>query len=279
MLVLLATIACCGFSVDTPQVRAVEKEAGEATISILNLELEEKEEKFKIKKISNFFDINLNSYTKEEIKQLIEQYQKIQENAHILAEAARALGWPEESDTILSAQNEWFNAQLAINIYKSQYNELLKQEEKAIWALRAEEYPVATEIWLYMKDLGWNDYVCAGIIGNMMAEVGGGTLNIQYQLYGSSFYGICQWSKTYYSGIWGAGLLDQCNYLRDTIKYEIDTFGYAYSKGFNYDSFLKLTNEREAAYAFAACYERCAAQRRYIRKDYAEKAYDYFVGK
>ena len=41
-----------------------------------------------------------------------------------------------------------------------------------------------------MKELGWNDYVCAGIVGNLMAEVGGQTLNIDPQL-GNSYYGIC----------------------------------------------------------------------------------------
>ena len=38
------------------------------------------------------------------------------------------------------------------------------------------EYPVATEIWMFLKNCGYNDYVAAGILGNMMAEVGGNTL-------------------------------------------------------------------------------------------------------
>lgn len=278
ILALLTIIACCGFSADAQSRKSVE----EATIAVSALDLIEIEnpikEEFEIEKIVEFNDENLNSYTKEEIEQLIAKYRDAQEQAHALAEAARLLGWPENSEAILSAQTEWFNAQMAINFYKIQYEKLLQQEYDSIWASKAEEYPAATEIWLYMKDLGWNDYVCAGIMGNMMAEVGGGTLDIQYWLYGSGFYGMCQWSKTYCSGVWGADLLGQCDYLRDTIKYEIDTFGYAYSKDFNYESFLELTDEREAAYAFAVCYERCASQHRYIRKDYAEKAYDYFVG-
>ena len=47
-----------------------------------------------------------------------------------------------------------------------------------IWAEKEAKYPVATYIWRYMKDLGWSDAVCAGIMGNMMAEVGGHTLLI-----------------------------------------------------------------------------------------------------
>ena len=128
-----------------------------------------------------------------------------------------------------------------------------------------------------MKDLGWNDYVCAGIMGNLMAEVGGQTLDIQYWLQGNGYYGMCQWNKAYRSGVWGADLTGQCDFLRDTIKYEIDTFGYAYKKGFNLNSFLALSNERDAALAFAKCYERCGSGTYTIRQNNAEKAYDYFV--
>ena len=47
-------------------------------------------------------------------------------------------------------------------------------EEQYKWEVRAAEYPVATQAWLYMKnELGFNDTVCAGIMGNMMAECGG----------------------------------------------------------------------------------------------------------
>lgn len=43
------------------------------------------------------------------------------------------------------------------------------------------EYPEATEVWIYLRyGLGYNEYVCAGILGNMMAEVGGGTLDLKY---------------------------------------------------------------------------------------------------
>ena len=42
------------------------------------------------------------------------------------------------------------------------------------WDTRKEEYPAATEAWLIMKEeFGWSDTVCAGIIGNLMAECGG----------------------------------------------------------------------------------------------------------
>ena len=138
-----------------------------------------------------------------------------------------------------------------------------KAEEERIaaeakWATKAAEYPAATQIWRYMKAQGWNDYVCAGIMGNIMAEVGGQTLDIRYTLSSNGYYGMCQWNRQY-SNIWGAGLESQCDYLRDTIKYEIDTFGFNYQKGFKFNSFLNMTDAQQAALAFAKAYERCAS--------------------
>lgn len=141
------------------------------------------------------------------------------------------------------------------------------------------EYPVATEIWNYLKNLGYNDYVCAGILGNMMAEVGGQTLDIQYWLYNPSgdYYGCCQWSMYYFPEIGGADLKTQLDFLRDTIKLNIDMFGNNYQQGFNYDKFLTLTDERAAALAFADCYERGAPQYNQSRINNATVAYNYFV--
>ena len=44
--------------------------------------------------------------------------------------------------------------------------------------INKDKYPEAYKIWHYLKKLGYNDYVCAGIMGNIMAECGGQTLNI-----------------------------------------------------------------------------------------------------
>lgn len=147
------------------------------------------------------------------------------------------------------------------------------------WELREEKYPVATEIWLYMKSLGWSDEVCAGIIGNIMTEVGGQTLNIQYSLYDKSrdYYGMCQWSKKYYKEIFGKGLKKQCNFLRDTIQNEINMFGNNYSSEMNFDLFLKINTPEEAALIFAKCYERCASFSYEIRQENAKTAYQYFT--
>jgi guanyl-specific ribonuclease Sa len=38
---------------------------------------------------------------------------------------------------------------------------------------KKEKYPEARKIWNYLKKMGLNNYVAAGIMGNIMAEVGG----------------------------------------------------------------------------------------------------------
>lgn len=142
------------------------------------------------------------------------------------------------------------------------------------------QYKEASIIWNYLKNQGYNNYVCAGILGNIMAEVGGHTLDIDPFLYDDSgdYYGICQWSNKYHSSVQGAGLSDQLSYLIKTIENEIDNYGHLYEDDFEYVDFISLTDEREAALAFAQAYERCWSGSYTNRKANAEKAYNYFVG-
>ena len=140
------------------------------------------------------------------------------------------------------------------------------------------KYPVATEVWLYMKDLGWSDSVCAGIMGNMMSEVGGKTLKLDPNLYyKDTYYGICQWSKKYYPQIWGRSLEEQCHFLRDTIKKELDTYGKLYVTGMNYEKFLQMEDCSEAALCFAQAYERCSSGGYAARQNNAKIAYRFFT--
>ena len=214
-----------------------------------------------------------------------------------MADSARILGWEEDDRLIRELQEKWHEANEDQKNYQGQLNKILADEaeaarkaeeeriaaeeavrkaEEAKWTTKAAEYPAATQIWRYMKAQGWNDYVCAGIMGNLMAEVGGQTLDIRYTLSSSGHYGMCQWSRGY-SQVWGAGLETQCNFLRDTIKYEFDTYGFNYQKGFNFNSFLNMTDARQAALAFAKSYERCASGSYGIRQENAIKAYNYFT--
>ena len=152
---------------------------------------------------------------------------------------------------------------------------------EAMWSEKAGSYPVATQVWRYMKEeLGWNDYVCAGVMGNMMAEVGGQTLNLNPYLYGHSganYYGLCQWSSRYYPSIQGADVDAQLDFLASTVKKELDTYGYLFRSGLDYEAFCNLTDAEDAAMAFAKAYERCGSGSYGVRQTNALKAYNYFV--
>ena len=214
---------------------------------------------------------------KQQLLDLIQKCNGYKDAAHGMAVSARALGYSDSNPIIVLAQKEWFAAEEQLAYYTKQLNAVLAAEEQSKWAAKEKEHPAATTIWKYFKDLGYNDYVCAGIMGNLMAEVGGQTLDIQWWLKGNGYYGMCQWSQGYKSQIWGADLQGQLDFLRDTIKYELDTFGFVYSKGFNYDQFLSLNSVEAAAKAFAKCYERCGSGSYSIRQKNAVVAYDYFV--
>ena len=204
-----------------------------------------------------------------ELTELFEECEFRKVNASQIIESAKNCGYKEDHPIVSLAQEEFSNADSLSIIYKEKLDKL---NIKKCW----EEYPVATEVWLYLKDLGYSDYICAAIIGNMMAEVGGGTLNLHWSL-GTDFYGLCQWYIGYYPQAQGLDVKGQLKLLKDTIEYEFNLAGFIYKKGFNYEQFIEIDNERDAALAFAMCYERCAKKYYYIRCDYAEIAYNYFV--
>ena len=193
--------------------------------------------------------------------------------AHQMADCARALGYDDDNVVIALAQAEWEASEEKIQQSFAEAN---------YWILKFEEYPYATYIWLFLtRELGYSDIVAAGILGNMMAEVGGGTLHIQYWLYsynGGYYYGICQWAKDYFPEVRGKDLIDQCEYLAYNIEAQIDMFGYAYSKDYKFEDFLQLKTTDESALMFAKTYERCNSASYGLRQSYARIAYDYFTG-
>ena len=214
------------------------------------------------------------SYTLDDMDVLVELIAEQISNmnaAHQMADAARELGYSEDHAVIVLARQEYKEANALRKTYQAIYDKLLEH-----WHQKEEEYPTAAYIWNYFKELGYNNQVCAGMLGNIMAETGGNTLEIQATIFGNGYYGMCQWNKAY-SNVWGASLEEQCDYLRDTIEYEFDTFGYAYKRSFNYDSFLEITDIKDAALAFAKCYERCGSGSYYTRQQNAIAAYNYFV--
>lgn len=226
------------------------------------------------------------SYTKEQLQSMIKDCQFTKDNAATMAASARNLGWTDDDDLIKELQDKWWNANEKQNEYNEQIKAIEEEEarkieeakraEEARWATKSAEYPAATTIWRAFKAQGWNDYVCAGIMGNLMAEVGGQTLNIKWNSQSATYYGMCQWSKGY-TAVWGKDLQGQIDFLVNTIKYEFDTYGSKYKKGFNFNSFLNLQDCRAASLAFSKCYERCGSASYGVRQNNAVKAYNYFV--
>ena len=135
------------------------------------------------------------------------------------------------------------------------------------------DYSQATYIWNYLKGLGLNDYVCAGIMGNIMAEVGGQTLDIsRWSTYAgnSYYYGICQWAGSRKSRLlndFGTSLEAQVKFLG------VELFEVIPSD----NSFYNMQNEKEAALYFAKYYERCNSKHYSVRQQNATAALQYFT--
>lgn len=217
-------------------------------------------------------------YDKQEVIDKIAYYEQRMEYATQMRVAAVGLGYTYNDDVIQLALTEWNTANSQRAYYQNILNDILAEE--ALWETRMKQYPVATTAWLYLKDLGYNDYVCAGILGNMMTECGGNTLNLQPHVIGNNwFYGICQWSKSYYPQVWGTDLNVQLELLGNTMKEEFNSFGKLYKRYFNYAKFIALTNEKEAALAFAQVYERCGSSTYSVRQYNATIAYNYYTSK
>lgn len=186
-----------------------------------------------------------------------------------------------ELDSIKQQNNE-------LNNKLSEYDKIISEKDTQIQELQntlgaftkakagnfvAEgNYNQATEVWNYLRNLGLNEYVCAGIIGNIMAEVGGHTLDIsrwpQYSL--SNYYGICQWAggrKDRLLNDFGTTLNDQVRFL------SVELFEVIPKD----NSFYNMQDEREAALYFAKYYERCNSKYYSVRQKNATKALEYFM--
>ena len=135
-------------------------------------------------------------------------------------------------------------------------------------------YSQATQVWNSLKSLGLNDYVCAGILGNIMAEVGGQTLDIsrwaKYSATNTKYYGICQWAggrKQRLLNDFGTTLEDQIRFLSVEL-FEVIPKG---------NSFYNMQDEKQAALYFAKYYERCGTGSYSVRQANATKALAYFT--
>ena len=142
-----------------------------------------------------------------------------------------------------------------------------------------EEYYWAAKVFEYFMQRGFTKEATCAIIGNMMVETSGGSLNLNPDIYSASgnYYGLCQWSLRYYPETEGLTFRHQLNYLFSTMPWELNTFGWLYEDDFRYEDFVKMTDVKEAALAFAKGYERCGPASYGLRQKAAEKAYKYFT--
>ena len=144
------------------------------------------------------------------------------------------------------------------------------------------KYPEAQIVWDALIDYGLSPEVASGIMGNIMAEVGGQTLDFSEWRYWSrgTHYGICQWGggrKQDLLNNFGPDLKDQVEFLLYELEREMNSYGYIYKTGFGYDEFIAMTDVEQTALAFAKSYERCSSKYYNIRMTNAKKAYNYFM--
>ena len=144
------------------------------------------------------------------------------------------------------------------------------------------EYPEATYIWNVLRSWGWSPETCAGIIGNMMAEVGGGTLDLSnWDANGGSGYGLIQWlnaRRRLIKSRYGEypTIDEQLEYMRDEMMGTNNT-PWQFSNTAQYNKVMYGETPEECAYAFACYFERCGESHRWIRRSYARTAYEYFM--
>ena len=141
-----------------------------------------------------------------------------------------------------------------------------------------EEHYYATNVWKYLRQRNFSQAAACGIIGNMMIETSGGSLNLKPYIYSPSgnYFGLCQWSLKYYSGAKDLPFEYQLDYLLGTMPWEFSTFGWLYKEGFTYEDFITLEDPEEAAFIFAKVYERCGHASYGLRQQAAQTAYEYF---
>ena len=184
----------------------------------------------------------------------------------------------------IEVENEILRIENIINQYAYDYAELLRQEiiEK-YWEEKSATYPEATKIWRIMKEeFGWNDIVCAGIMGNMMAEVAGGTLGAlnKWDTNTSNGYGVIQWIGQRRKDIinkYGSTptIEQQLYFMRDEM---FGTNGVRKQiTDAQLNAIMNATTPEQVAYNFAIYFERCASYGYNCRKDYARIAYNFFV--
>ena len=218
--------------------------------------------------------------TYDEANNLLDEATKRQETAQMVLDGLIELGYEPDHPAIVMAYAELENRTADVAYYQEKQ---VEWEEIHKWEVRASKYPIATQVWLYMKEeFGWSDTVCAGIIGNMMAECGGcWTQDLDWDVSSSSGYGMIQWlggRKQQLFNIYGSSpsIEDQLNFIKDELYGTNGVTKQVTDSQLN--KIMNADSPEDCAYAFACYFERCGEGHRWVRRDYARRAYEYFVG-
>lgn len=145
-----------------------------------------------------------------------------------------------------------------------------------------EAIEVAKKTWNYLTSTnGYNMWVAAGIMGNMIQE---SSMNPRAKNnINGGHYGLCQWSKIYYPSMWEATLDQQLAFIDGWIRGEYNSFKNNYTGVrpiLDVNGFFNLKDAEKAAEAFALVMERAGRNEAYIekRKSYATMVLKYFNG-
>ena len=218
--------------------------------------------------------------TLEEANIVLEDAIFRKELAVTIYENLLSLGYSLDHPAVVMVQTDIETEEKYIIQYTEQ-KEIL--QEKYEWEIRINEYPIASQVWLYMKnEFGWNDIVCAGIIGNMMAECGGcWTSDLDWELNESCGLGMIQWiggRRKAIINLYGEvpTVEEQLLFMRDEM-YGTNGVTQQITES-QLNKIMNAETPEECAFAFATYFERCAEEHRAPRRGYATRAYEYFVG-
>lgn len=186
---------------------------------------------------------------------------------HDIAELSRELGL---SDNAAQMSELWHEKNKEQANVQDQLDQLLATPVLHYQEWQYAQYPYACQVWQILRENGYNEYVAAGILGNMMCECGGHTLRLQPFLYSHGYYGLCMWSLHYGAAVGGRDIQGQMDYLFGNIQKNMNYFG---GSGC-YNTFMSLQNEQTAARYFQQYYERGSGSS--VRQTNATKALNYF---
>ena len=187
----------------------------------------------------------------------------------------------QQLDEAIESDLYEFSARYTMQLERSRLGLTKQQYEMNIEALNTwkTEYYYAYETLEFFTQNGYSKEAACGIIGNMMVETSGGSLELKPNVYSSGkyHYGLCQWYLKYKPFMANMTFDMQIEYLLSDIPVEFKTFGKCYKKGFTAEDFMIMTDTEEAAEAFAKVYERPGSGTYTWRAQCATKAYEYFT--